>query len=69
MENEEGTSFTKDDIVTFEFPIKDPGGLAPMKKITPLEIMNFNGLESEDLDTFIFEFNVLHKSYEYTKNS
>lgn len=64
MENEEGTSSTKDEIVNFEFPIKYRGGFALMKNIPPLEIMNFVGLESEDLDTFVFELNVLCKSYE-----
>ena len=43
-----------DHIFTFEFPIKDLGGVTQMHIIPPC-LPNFHGLANEDLDTFLFE--------------
>ena len=51
--------------MTFEFPIRYPYEEAPMKNIPHSTLPNFYGLPSEDLDTFLFEFDVLCCSYEY----
>jgi len=37
-----------------------------MKAIPFQHIPTFHGLTSEDLDAFLFEFNVLFKGYDYT---
>jgi hypothetical protein len=55
MAAEEGV----DSNITFDFPIKYFEEEAPMKNISPSSLPNFNGLSSEDPDTFIFEFDVL----------
>jgi len=39
-----------------------------MNNISPLSLPNLNGFSSEDLDTFLFEFYVLFKIYDYTTN-
>ena len=51
-------------IVTFQFPIKDPG-VAQMHSIPPSALPKFHGLENEDPDTFLFEFEVLCRGYGY----
>lgn len=48
-----------ENIVTFQFPIKDPGGVAQMHYIPPFVLPNFHGLENEYPNTFLFEFEVL----------
>ena len=55
-------------IVTFEFPIKDLG-VAQMHNIPPYALPKFHGLENEDRDTFLFEFEVLFRGYGYCTNS
>ena len=53
-------------ITTFEFPIGDIIGEAPMKCIPLSSLPSFQGMTVEDLDTFLFEFDVLCRSYDYT---
>jgi hypothetical protein len=62
QENNENTIFT------LVFPISDvpTRGMAPMKNIPLLVLPNFHGLYTEDLDDFIFEFDILCRSYDYT---
>lgn len=36
-----------------------------MKNISPSTLPNFHGLRSEDYETFLFEFEVLCRSYDY----
>ena len=36
-----------------------------MKNINPSSLPNFHGLASEDPNTFIFEFEVVYKAYDY----
>jgi len=54
---------------TFEFPIENILVEAPMKNIPLSTLPNFHGLTSEDPDTFLFEFDVLCRSYDYTSNA
>lgn len=55
---------------TLEFPIGDlPRGSTPMKNIPLSTLPNFHGLSSEDLDEFLFEFDILCRSYDYVTNS
>jgi hypothetical protein len=51
---------------TLEYPIVDPISNAPMKEIPLQHFPTFDGLISEDRDTFLFEFDVLCRGYDYT---
>ncbi len=55
-------------ISTFEFPIKDLGGVTQMHIIPPSSLPNFHGLTNEDPDTFLFEFEILCRGYDYCTN-
>jgi len=51
---------------TLEFLIGDlPRGTSPMKNIPLSALPNFHGLSSEDPDEFLFEFDILCRSYDY----
>lgn len=52
--------------VTFRFPIVDPETNVQMKNINPSILPHFHGLVSEDPDCFLFEFDILCRSYDYT---
>ena len=55
---------------TLGFPIGDlPRGVAPMKNIPFSALPNFHGLSSEDPDEFLFEFDILCRSYDYISNA
>ena len=56
------------EIVTFEFPIRYSIGVAPTKRIPPHVLPNFHGLENEDPDVFLFQFEVLCRGYGYCAN-
>jgi hypothetical protein len=54
---------------TLGFPIGDfPRGTTSMKNIPLSALPNFHGLSSEDPDEFLFEFDILCRSYDYTYN-
>ena len=40
-----------------------------MKNISPSMLPRFYGKETDDLDEFIFEFDILYHSYDYTTNA
>lgn len=42
-----------------DFPIREANGDCKMKNISPSSLPHFNGLTSEDPDTFLFEFIVI----------
>lgn len=50
---------------TIEFPIVDLGASAPTKPIPLAALPNFHGLVSEDPDTFIFDFDIVCRGYDY----
>lgn len=52
-----------EEFVTFEFHIRDLGGVAQMQSIPPSILPNFHGLENEDPDEFLFQFEVLCRGY------
>lgn len=56
-------------ITTFEFPINNIEGEAPIKNIPLSSLPSFQGMTMEDPDTFLFEFHVLCRSYDYTIDS
>jgi len=66
-------------VTTLYFPIRDIIGKDPMKNI-PLSIYgtmhiplsylpSFQGMTMEDLDTFLFEFDILCRSYDYISDA
>ena len=59
----------EEELVTFEFPIKETGGATQMKNIPPSALPYFSGVSSEYLDAFLFEFDVLCRSYDYSSNA
>jgi hypothetical protein len=66
---EEGYSSNHSDTITFECPIRDTKDDTHMRNISPSTLHIFNGFSSEDRDNFTFEFDVLCKTYDYTKNA
>src|ERR1700677_375390 len=71
-ENEDPEAEEKDEnsFSTLGFPIGDfPLGTAPMKNIPLSALPNFRGLSSEDPDEFLFQFDILCRSYDYTSNA
>lgn len=53
-------------LITFIFPIREARGEAIMKNINPFLLPRLYGLTIEDLDTFMFEFFVVCRTYDYT---
>jgi hypothetical protein len=51
---------------TIEFPIENLGVGAPTKPIPLAALPKFYGLVSEDPDTFLFEFDIVCRGYDYT---
>ncbi len=49
----------------FGFPILNEDTTTTMKHISPSILPNFHGLRNEDPETFLFEFEVLCRSYDY----
>jgi hypothetical protein len=66
----EGEVKDENSFSTLGFPIGDlPIGAAPMKNIPLSALPNFHGLSSEDPDEFLFEFDILCRSYDYVSNT
>jgi hypothetical protein len=47
-----------------QFPIQGIDDEIRMKNIAPYDLPHFHGITTKDLDTFIFEFEVLYRTYE-----
>ena len=56
------------EVLTFKFPIRYSGRVAPTKSIPPHVLPNFHGLENEDPNVFLFQFEVLCRGYGYCAN-
>ena len=63
VRHEEGEEDGKKTKTTFEFPILDTTQNFNMKKIPLSALPKFYGKRSEDPDTFLFEFDILCRSY------
>lgn len=50
------------------FPINENNGEARMKNISPTSLPHFHGFTSKDLDTFMFEFVVVYRTYYYASD-
>ena len=55
-------------VSTLQFPIQQPEGLAPMKNMSPLVLPRFHGKAAEDPNEFLFKFDILCHSYDYTSS-
>ena len=51
------------------FPIQDMDISVHMKKIPPYFLPNFHGMRIEDPETFLFEFEILCRSYGYLSHT
>jgi len=54
---------------SIKFPIGDIKGDAPMNPILLTALANFNGLSTEDPNTFLFEFDIICKGYDYINDA
>ena len=61
----ENRSLPEGTVATLQFPIQQPDGEAPMKNISPSMLPRFHGKAAEDPDEFLFEFDILCRSYDY----
>ena len=52
-----------EEVVTFEFPIRDLGGVAQIQYVPPSILPNFHGLENEDPNEFLFQLEILCRAY------
>lgn len=68
-DNDNNNIKTDATFTTFEFPIGDIRGEAPMKNIPLSSLPSFQGMIVEDPDTFLFEFDVLCRSYDYVSDA
>ena len=59
----------KREMQTFGFPILDINRDVSMKNIPLSSLPHFHGMSIEYLDLFLFEFDILCRSYNYTDNT
>ena len=52
-----------EELVTFEFLIRDPGGVAQIQYVPQSIFPNFHGLENEDPDEFLFQLEILCRAH------
>ena len=52
-----------EEVVTFEIPIRYPGGVAQIQYVRPSIFPNFHGLENEDPDEFLFQLEIICRAY------
>lgn len=57
-----------DERIEGAFPIRETNGDMKMKNISPSALPHFHGLTTEDPDTFLFEFVVLCRTYDYAED-
>ena len=61
----EDHSLPEGTVAILQFPIQQPEGIAPMKNISPSVLPRFHGKATEDPYEFLFEFDILCRSYDY----
>jgi len=55
----------QEDEKTFGFPVSDRAPNISMKNINPSILPTFHGMSIEDPNAFLFEFDILCRSYNY----
>ena len=68
VRNDEGEGENQTE-VTFKFPNFDTMQDVTMKNFPPSSLPTFYGKSNEDPDTFLFEFDILPRSYNYLQDS
>src|ERR1700733_10110762 len=58
----------EDERIEGAFPIRETNGEMKMKNISPSALPHFHGLTTKYPDTFLFEFVVLCRTYDYTED-
>ena len=58
-----------DEHSTFGFPIVKSKENVQMKNISPSNIPHFHGKDHQDPDSFVFEFDILCQSYDYSSDA
>jgi len=56
------------EIIEGTFPIQGTNGDTKMKNMSPSTLPHFHGLTTEDPDTFLFEFVVICRTYDYVED-
>jgi hypothetical protein len=69
VRHEEGEEVGNQTETTFGFPILDTTHNVNMKNIALLTLPTFYGKRSEDPNTFLFEFDILCRSYNYLQDT
>jgi hypothetical protein len=69
MEDKEERNREPEGETTFRFPILDLMSNVNMKNIPPSVLPNFRGMVTEDPDDFLFEFDILCRSYNYVDDA
>jgi hypothetical protein len=69
MDEKEGEICVLENPIIFEFPVHNTNGKSQMKNIITYVFPNLHGLSSEDPDTFLFEFDMLCHSYDYSSDA
>jgi len=64
-----GNNQVSEEQSTFVFPIVDPDTVAQMKNIPPSALPHFHGKVHEDPDSFLFEFDILCRIYDYSTDA
>ena len=63
----DGYDYNEEDIIGF--PIQDMDINVHMKNIPPYFLPNFHGMRIKDLETFLFEFEIICRSYGYLSHT
>ena len=66
--NDNGNLQHEETVTTLQFPIRQPSGQDPMKNISPSVLPHVHGKFTKDPDEFLFEFDILCRSYDYTSS-
>ena len=67
--SEEHEAKNEEIVPTLEYPIEITPKNHPMKNIPLSALPNFHGLASEEPDEFLFEFDILCRSYDYISDT
>ena len=68
-ENNDNVNDNVEQEVTFKFPIFDSTIDVTMKKLPPSNLPHFHGMSTENPDSFLFEFDILCRSYNYVNDA
>ena len=67
-DNDNGNFQHEETVATLQFPIRQTTGKAAMKNISPSVLPHFHEKSIEDLDEFLFEFDIPCRIYDYTSS-